>query len=175
MVAGIYAENETGEKMKIGFEQSHNVRSFIKPSWLQNSRPEPVERLKLHMLLASNPNTPEATLDLLADGESLVLLERIAENPNTSAYTLSKLAFHDNPRIRAAVAENPSLPESIMWRLASDVHPDVRLRLAESYLLPSTILLALAEDDNPYVQSRARRTLDRLNQPMTVSLALGCC
>ena len=103
------------------------------------------------------------------------LLERLAENPHTNPDTLARLAMHNDPRIRAAVAENPQMPEKTIRRLANDIHPDVRLRLAGSYFLPCSILQILAEDDNPYVQLRAKKTIDRLRQPLSTSLSLGCC
>ncbi len=156
-------------------EKTHMRKSFAIPSWRQNLQTEPADQQRIHLLLASNPNTPASILDNLANKNSPALLERIAENPRTHTDTLSRLAVHDNPRVRAAVAENSSLPESIMWRLANDIHPDVRLRLAESYSLPFSILQTLAEDSNPYVQMRAQKTINRLNQPMSAPLSFGCC
>lgn len=136
----------------------------------QNFQEEDEDSQRIRWLLANNPNTPVKILDDLASVESPGLVERVADNPHTSSDTLSRLALHDNPRVRAAVAENPNLSEETMWRLARDIHPDVRLRLAEGYYLPRNILQALAEDDNPYVQSRARKTISRLNQPPNVIL-----
>lgn len=129
----------------------------------------------IRWLLATNPNTPAPILDRLASEDVVSLLERIAEHPHTRQATLARLATHDNPRVRAAAAENPNIDKKTMWRLAHDIHPDVRLRLAESYSLPVAILQVLAEDDNPYVQNRARKTLNRLNQPFVVPLSFGCC
>jgi hypothetical protein len=129
----------------------------------------------IRWLLATNPNTPAPILDCLASEDIVSLLERIAEHPRTRQTTLARLATHENPRVRAAIAENPNIDKKTMWRLAGDIHPDVRLRLAESYSIPAPILQALAQDDNPYVQSRARKTLNRLDQPMVVTLSVGCC
>jgi hypothetical protein len=175
MVIGMYTDSEAVGTMKLDVDKECRHKGFATPSWRQNFQTGDTHKARLRILLASNPNTPASTLDSMANEDSPVLLERIAENPHASPNTLSKLAYHDNPRVRAAVAENSSLPEPIMWRLASDIHPDVRLRLAESYFLPHSILQVLAEDDNPYVQIRAKRTISRLNQPMTVSLSFGCC
>jgi len=175
MVAGIHAVNHNGES-KLDIGQGSIQKSLMMPIWRRNSVLEATDKLRNLMLIASNPDTPESTLDVLAEEESPVLLERVAENVNTSPYTLSKLAFHDNPRVRASVAENAALPESIMWRLCGDVHPDVRLRLAESYVVPRSILQVLADDDNPYVQNRAIKTISRLQQRIIApSLAFGCC
>ena len=129
----------------------------------------------IRWLLATNPNTPAPILDRLASEDVVSLLERIAEHPRTRQATLARLATHENPRVRAAVAENPNIDKKTMWRLAGDIHPDVKLRLAESYFIPVPVLQALASDDNPYVQSRARKTLNRLDQPLVVSLSMGCC
>ncbi len=129
----------------------------------------------IRWLLATNPHTPAPILDCLASEDIVSLLERIAEHPKTRQATLARLATHENPRVRAAIAENPHIDKKTMWRLASDIHPDVRLRLAEGYFLPVSLLQKLAQDDNPYVQNRARKTLTRLDQPLVVSLSVGCC
>jgi hypothetical protein len=174
-VSKVIAEDKlTDSAMKDLERESYAFFAKLYPRrFCEKTRTKETEYIR--WLLATNPNTPAPILDRLASEDVVSLLERIAEHPRTRQATLARLATHENPRVRAAVAENPNIDKKTMWRLAGDIHPDVRLRLAESYSIPLPILQALSQDDNPYVQNRAKRTLNRLDQPMTITLSVGCC
>ena len=57
--------------------------------------------------VATNPNTPAATLRALARDEGAWLRAAVASNPHTPAEVLDKLA-NEAAAVRAAVAQNPN-------------------------------------------------------------------
>jgi hypothetical protein len=125
---------------------------------------------KVCWLMAVNPATPSAVLDVIASVSSSAFAERVAENPNTSATTLMRLANHQSHQVRCAVADNPNVPLPVMIKLATDEHADIRYCLAENHNLPELVLQILAEDQNCYVSSRANRTLSRMNPPKPAAM-----
>ncbi len=79
MVAGIYAGNQNGES-KLDIGQGSIQKRLVMPIWRRNSVLGTADKQRNLMLIATNPDTPESTLDVLAEEESPVLLERVAEN-----------------------------------------------------------------------------------------------
>lgn len=121
------------------------------------------EHIAVHKQLASNPNTPVAVLDHMAQcSTSADVLERIANNPSTSPRTFQRLANHQCSEVRCAVAENCVGDSVTVRRLVKDEHTDVRFRLAENHNVPDEILSELCLDENPYVAHRAQVTRARL-------------
>lgn len=131
----------------------------------QESDPSDHLAAKVCWMIAVNPNTHCAVLDVLASLNSSAFAERVAENSNACAETLMRLSDHPCHHVRCAVADNPNSPVTVITKLARDDHADVRFALAENHNLPLEILQILAEDENCYVASRANRTLQRLNPP----------
>lgn len=117
---------------------------------------------KLGWLIAVNPDTSPAILDVLAMCDAKVLAERVAEHAKASPDTLRRLATHRSAEVRAAVAENSATPEDVLKALANDESLDVRYLLAENPATPREILNNLTEDDNCYVAHRAIQTINRL-------------
>lgn len=132
-----------------------------------NFRNLPGNAFELALLTACDPDTPCEILELLAQADHPVLLQRIAEHPNVKPFLLEILASNPHPDVRAAVAENCNVPLEILLRLCNDEHPDVRYSLAENPCLPRAVLNYLSDDINPYVANRARVTMCRLDQPET--------
>jgi hypothetical protein len=58
--------------------------------------------------VATNPNTPAATLRALAKDVSAWLRAAVASNPHTPAEVLDKLAKDEAASVRATVALNPN-------------------------------------------------------------------
>jgi hypothetical protein len=122
-----------------------------------------VNFLRVKMLIASNPETPNAVLEYLAKRSGPCVLERIAENPNTPASVLEDLAGSDWPNVRSAVAENSHSPADLIKDLSGDENPDIRYTVAENAGTPIEVLQLLELDENPYVSHRAHTTLSRLS------------
>lgn len=125
---------------------------------------------KVCWMMAKNPQTHPAVLDVLASVDSSVFAERIAENPNAAPSTLARLAAHASPEVRIAVAENINTPVEILNILVNDEHADVRFSMAENHNLNEALLENLAGDENCYVAQRARRTLNRIAPPLLVKM-----
>lgn len=121
-----------------------------------------VNFLRVKMLIASNPETPNTVLEYLAKRSGPSVLERIAENPNTPTWVLEELAGSDWPEVRAAVAENTHAPTDLIKGLSADENPDIRYTVAENAGTPIEVLQLLEFDENPYVSHRAHTTLARL-------------
>jgi len=126
----------------------------------------------VHLVMATNPNTPPPVLHELAWSTHIGVLERVAEHPRAHPSTLSLLARHDCPDVRAAVAENRAVPLELLVELAADEHPDVRYRIAENHNTPEHVLKKLYDDDNPYVACRAQKTLCRLQSTNQIASTL---
>ena len=126
----------------------------------------PTNHAEVLGLIASNPQTPSAILDELAEaverGQVIPgVLEKIAENPNSDLNLLEKLTNNRSAVVRAAVANNPgSVP--LMWKLACDTNALVRYRVAKNKHFPEHVYQSLALDEEPRVAERARKTLDKL-------------
>ena len=75
-------------------------------------------------------------------------LELIAMNPHTPLAILDLLSEDDNWEVRAALAENPRLSEAILHKLACDEDDDVRAVLANSSILTTAVMEKLSSDEN---------------------------
>lgn len=128
---------------------------------------------KVCWMIAKNPQTSPAVLDVLASVDSSVFAERIAENPNAAPSTLARLAGHASPAVRIAVAENINTPVEILNILVNDEHADVRFSMAENHNLSEELLQLLSADENCYVAHRARRTLNRIAPPALVKMPMS--
>jgi hypothetical protein len=98
----------------------------------------------------SDPSTPAATLELLADHEVGKVRGGVAVNPSTPVATLEKLA--EDEEVREAVAENPSTPVATLGLLAEDEHAGVRWGVARNPSTPVAPLGLLANNADPRVR-----------------------
>jgi hypothetical protein len=116
-------------------------------------------------LIAVQPDSPGAMLQIIAEQCTAGFVERVAENPGTWPSTLRNLANHDSAKVRVAVCQNPNTPGDVLFELAHDESPDVRYAMAEGMQGDSQLLHHLMEDENAYVASRAKKTLAKLFPP----------
>jgi hypothetical protein len=116
-------------------------------------------------LIAVQPESPGAMLQIIAEQCSEAFVERVAENPGTWPSTLRTLAKHASAKVRVAVSQNSNTPSDVLFELAHDESADVRYAMAEGVRGDAQLLHHLMEDENAYVASRAKRTLARLTPP----------
>lgn len=121
-------------------------------------------------LIAVQPESPGAMLQIIAEQCTDAFVERVAENPGTWPSTLRSLAKHASPKVRSAVSQNSNTPCDVLFELAHDQSADVRYAMAEGAQGDIQLLNHLLEDENAYVASRAKRTLARLFPPAMAQL-----
>jgi hypothetical protein len=111
--------------------------------------------------------------DLFPEPNSTRSVCSIAENPSLPPSVLEELASYPDKEVKAAVGDNRNTAADTLMMLARDDDVDVRYTLAENHNIPLDVLQLLLEDDNPYVADRARRTINRLNQPAILKTMFG--
>ena len=107
-------------------------------------------------LIAVQPESPGAMLQIISEQCSSVFVERVAENPGTWPSTLRTLAKHESAKVRTAVSQNPNTPSDVLFELAHDESADVRYSMAEGMQGDVQLVHHLLEDENAYVASRAK-------------------
>jgi hypothetical protein len=101
---------------------------------------------ELHLPLASNPSTPHAVLERLAEQDRWGEARDVAANPSTPRTFIRRLAEHWHDSVREAVAGNPFAPEAALNSLADDKKLEVRRNVAGNPSAPDTALQRLAKD-----------------------------
>lgn len=117
-------------------------------------------------LIAADPKTPPAVLELFLISSDTGIIEKAAGNPSLPSDALTELSQHYEPSVKEAVMDNPRTPKEVLLALASDPDPDIRYYLAESHNIDEDVILALCDDENPYVAARANQTWCRVSQEM---------
>jgi hypothetical protein len=105
---------------------------------------------------ASNPNTPLASLSLLAQDVATYVRCNVAMNP-AALSLLPTLSEDPNPEVRCSVASNPDVPIALIERLAKDSVETVRTRVASHSNTPSALLEFLAGDEVEGVRCRVAK------------------
>ena len=105
------------------------------------------ERLRL----AGSTGTPPHVLARLATDagtDSTTIRTAVAQNPNTPRATLTVLASDTRPLTRVRVAANRNTPTSVLRQLAEDSNIHVRIVIARNPNTPAGILDALSRSDD---------------------------
>lgn len=113
-------------------------------------------------LIASEPGTPRAILELFLISSDTDILEKVAGNPSTPIDVLAELSEHYESRVKEAVIDNLNTPREILLNLAVDPDDDIRYYLAENHNLDGEVIQILMRDQNPFVADRAERTWSRI-------------
>lgn len=99
--------------------------------------------------LASDPNTPESTLELLAKDPNENIRRLVACNPSITLSVIQILLQDDSADwVRGDVAENPSTPIDILNTLANDSSIYVQSHVARNPNATESILRTLSESHN---------------------------
>lgn len=117
-------------------------------------------------LIASDPKTPPAVLELFLISSDTGIIEKAAGNPSLPVDALTELSQHYDPAVKEAVIDNCRTPKEVLLSLAADPDPDIRYYLAESHNVDDEVILLLCDDENPYVAARANQTWCRISQEM---------
>ncbi|MEZ4489735.1 MAG: hypothetical protein R3F51_19275 [Cyanobacteriota/Melainabacteria group bacterium] len=121
-------------------------------------------------LIAADPKTPPAVLELFLISSDTGIIEKAAGNPSLPSDALTELSQHYDPAVKEAVIDNPCTPKEVLMALTSDPDADIRYYLAESHIVDEDVILVLCDDENPYVAARANQTWCRVSQEMHRSL-----
>lgn len=115
-------------------------------------------------IIASDPQTPKAILELFLISSDIDILEKLAANPSTPVDALIELSVHYDSRVKEAVIDNLSTPMEILMNLASDPDDDIRYYLAENHNVDGQVIQYLMQDQNPFVAARASTTWLRISK-----------
>lgn len=113
----------------------------------------PHSSIELKRAIATNPNTPRAYLDKLANEHRGNVMHGVAMNPNADAKLLISLSKRKEEHIRQAVAEHHNTPEEALVTLGCDQSYKVRKAVALNPKTPVASLKRLAGDIKASVSS----------------------
>ena len=103
--------------------------------------------------LASNPRSPQQSLNRLCSHASTAVRLTLAANPNLSPKEFQILADDADPFVRATAAENPSLPNFLQFVLAADPEVSVKAALAARPNLDPDVAHHLSRDPSILVKT----------------------
>ena len=90
-------------------------------------------------LVASNPHTPIAILEMLSENSNWCVRAALTRNPSTSENLLLQLADDENDDVRIALASSPYATIGVMEKLSDDVDGDVIDALRQNPSTPEYI------------------------------------
>ncbi len=102
--------------------------------------------------VARHPNTPPATLKMLASDASPAVRRRVARHESTPPESLRVLSNNSERAVRVAAARNPSTPRDVLEARARDEDPFVRGGVARNEAAEPLILELLARDEHAAVR-----------------------
>ncbi|MFB2917310.1 hypothetical protein [Aerosakkonema funiforme] len=128
---------------------------------------------EIRKMLARNPRTPVAVLEMLAarefaSGEETAqeinpfsgpktpeeVLESLVYNPSLTPQILARLAFDPSPKIRSLLIRHPNATPELWEQLARDENVEVRCTIASSTNCSISILQTLASDREEDVRNK---------------------
>jgi hypothetical protein len=121
--------------------------------------------------VASNPSAPWALLEFLSKDE-VEIREKVAINPNTRIEVLEKLAEDEYSEVRVGVASNPSTPDELLEILQKDSDSFVRLAVARNPNTSKELLLKLSKEDYSENHFVIHAVLDHPNTPEAIRNSL---
>ena len=111
------------------------------------------EQVNIACGLASNPRSPQQTLNRLGTHANARVRLELAANPNLTPKECQLLAADDNVFVRAKLAGNPALPTALQFLLSADDSECVRLALASRKTLDPDIAVQLGRDQDTLVRA----------------------